>query len=52
MKEETRKEIEAKWHQLIAQSGKPEELKTTPKSALIGAKVIRRRKGQIDLSIT
>lgn len=51
MKEETRKEIEAKWHQLVAQVDEKEKSKSVPKTALIGAKVIRRRKGQMDLSI-
>jgi len=52
MKEQTRKEIEAKWHQLVAQVDEAEEPKSVPKAALIGAKVIRRRKGHMDLSIT
>ena len=52
MKEETRKEIEAKWHQLVAQAGETKKTKTVPKTALLGVKVIRRRKGQMDLPIT
>ena len=44
MKEQTRKEIEAKWHQLIAQVDEPEEAKSVPKTALMGAKVIRHGK--------
>ena len=52
MKEETRKEIEAKWLQLVAQASETDKTKTAPKTALSGVKVIRRRKGHMDVPIT
>lgn len=51
MKEDKRKEIEAKWNQLISETNKPEKLKMDIKQATISAKVIRRRKGNPDLHI-
>ena len=52
MKEKTKKEIEARWLKLIEEVDKAEKSKSTPKPGLIGVKVIRRRKGQLDLAIT
>lgn len=51
MKEDKRKEIEAKWNQLISETKKPKNLKVQIKQATINAKVIRRRKGNPDLHI-
>ena len=51
MKEDKRKEIEAKWNQLIAETNKPEKRKMQIKQATISAKVIRRRKGSPDRHI-
>lgn len=51
MKEDKRKEIEAKWNQLISETNKPKKLKMHIKQATISAKVIRRRKGNPDLHI-
>lgn len=52
MKEDTKKEIEAKWLKLIEEVEKVEKTKSAPKPALMGVNVIRRRKGQLDLAIT
>ena len=51
MKEDKKKEIEAKWNQLISETNKPKKLKMHIKQATISAKVIRRRKGNPDLHI-
>ena len=52
MKEEIRKEIEARWNQLMAEVDKAEKPKSSSKSLSFGVKVIRRRKGQMDLPIS
>ena len=52
MKEDRKKEIEAKWNQLIAETVKPEKAKVPAKTASSTAKVIRRRKGNPDLHIS
>jgi hypothetical protein len=51
MEEITRKEIEAKLNKLLADAKKPKDTETPAKPAFTGARVIRRRKGQIDLHI-
>lgn len=51
MKADKKKEIEAKWNQLISETNKPKKLKGQIKQATISAKVIRRRKGNPDLHI-
>ena len=51
MKENKKKEIEAKWNQLIAETFKSEKPRVETKSASSSAKVIRRRKGNPDLHI-
>lgn len=51
MKKDKRKEIEAKWNQLISESNKPKKHKGQIRQATISAKVIRRRKGNPDLHI-
>jgi len=52
MKENRKKEIEAKLNQLIAQTIKPQKTNAQTKSVSCNAKVIRRRKGNPDLHIT
>lgn len=51
MKEERRKEIEAKLHKLIAEIDKDKKTKPIMKSAFSNARVIRRRKGSPDVQI-
>lgn len=51
MKEDKKREIEAKWNQLISETNKPKKLNGQIKQATISAKVIRRRKGNPDLHI-
>ena len=51
MKKDKKKEIEAKWNQLIAETVKSEKPKVETKTAASSAKVIRRRKGNPDLHI-
>jgi len=51
MKEERRKEIEARLHKLIAEIDKPKKATTIMKSTFCNAKVIRRRKGKPDVHI-
>ena len=51
MKENRKKEIEAKWSQLIAETAKPEKTEVRAKVASTSSKVIRRRKGNPDLHI-
>lgn len=51
MEEAKRKEIEAKWSQLISQSHPAEAEKTVKKSKTRGAKIIRRRKGRPDVRV-
>lgn len=51
MKEERRKEIEARLHKLIAEIDKPKNTKPLMKSTFSNAKVIRRRKGSPDVHI-
>lgn len=56
MKENRKKEIEAKWNQLIAETIKPQETprktEVQTKAVSSNAKVIRRRKGNPDLHIS
>ena len=53
MKEEIKKEIEAKWLQLVTEVEKSEKPESSPqKIEYFGARVIRRRKGQTDLAIS
>jgi hypothetical protein len=52
MKENRKKEIEAKLNQLIAETIKPQKTNIRTKSVSSNAKVIRRRKGNPDLHIT
>jgi len=52
MKEDRKKEIEAKLNQLIAETIKPQKTKVRAKSVSRNAKVIRRRKGNPDLHIS
>jgi len=52
MKENRKKEIEAKWNQLIAETAKPEKTEVQAKTASSSAKVIRRRKGNPDRHIS
>ena len=51
MKEDRKKEIEAKFLKLIAESEKPEKSKTPTLMTTSRAKVIRRRKGRPDQHI-
>ncbi len=53
MKAQRKKEIEAKWQELLNQADKSRKAKSPTKStsAPAGAKVIRRRKGRQDLPI-
>ena len=54
MKEQRKKEIEAKWQELLDQADKSAKTKSEAKSnnAPAGARVIRRRKGSRDLPIS
>lgn len=52
MKQDRKKEIEAKWNQLIADTIKPQKTEVQTKTVSSNARVIRRRKGNPDLHIT
>ena len=52
MKEDKKKEIELKWHQLLADYENPKKTKEQIKPTTRSSKVIRRRKGNPDLHIT
>lgn len=54
MKPQRKKEIEAKWQELLDRADKSRKAKSPTKSkgAPAGAKVIRRRKGKQDLPIS
>lgn len=49
MEKKKLKEIEAKLNKLLAQTKTSDESETTPLKNFSGTKVIRRRKGQMDI---
>ena len=51
MKEHRKRQIEAKWNQLIAETIKPQKTKDQTKTGSGNGKVIRRRKGNPDRHI-
>ncbi|MEJ2154476.1 MAG: hypothetical protein P8X96_04020 [Desulfobacteraceae bacterium] len=51
MKKDRKKEIEAKWNQLISETINPQKTEVQSKPAISNTKVIRRRKGNPDLHI-